>query len=127
MKKRKFALEKIIEESKDHPYHRQNAELRIRLAEKVWNRRKEMGLSQADLARKVRATQSIISEIESADYNPGLELLSRIAQALNLDSQDLGEVLSVPPVFTALDLAVGSVSDSEHQSWSEARIDNLQT
>ncbi len=126
MKRKKFALEKI-KENKNYSFYQQNAELRIRLAEKVWNRRKELGLSQKDLAREVRATQSIISEIESADYNPGLELLGRIAQALNLDSQDLREVFNVSPVFVVLDLAVGSVSDSEHQPWVEAKADNFQT
>lgn len=126
MKRKKFALEKI-KENKNYPFYQQNAELRIRLAEKVWQRRKELGLSQKDLARKVRATQSIISEIESADYNPGLELLGRIVQALNLDSQDLGEVFNIPSAFAALNFEVGSETDSEHQPWIEARVDNFQT
>ncbi len=42
----------------------------------------EQGLSQADLAKKVGTQQSAISRLESGDYNPSIELLSKIAQAL---------------------------------------------
>jgi ribosome-binding protein aMBF1 (putative translation factor) len=53
------------------------------IARKIYNLRKEAGLSQAGLARKVGTTQSVISRLEDADYDGhSLEMLRRIASAL---------------------------------------------
>jgi predicted transcriptional regulator len=44
----------------------------------------QAGLSQAQLAKLVGTTQSVISRLEDADYNGhSLNMLSRIAQALH--------------------------------------------
>ncbi len=93
MKKESFFLEEI-KKSKNYSLHKENTDIRIRLAQKVLKKRKESGLSQEKLAKQTKATQSIISEIESADYNIGLELLGRIATALKMDDQDIGEVFN---------------------------------
>lgn len=42
-------------------------------------------LSQKDLARRANTTQAVISRLESMNANPSLELLKRIASALNLN------------------------------------------
>jgi transcriptional regulator with XRE-family HTH domain len=41
-------------------------------------------LSQQELAKKSELTQSIISELENGDYNPSLEVLSKIATAFGI-------------------------------------------
>ena len=54
------------------------------VAREIYNIRKNTGLTQAELAKEVGTTQSVISCLESADYNGhSLEMLRRIAHALH--------------------------------------------
>lgn len=53
------------------------------MARKIYELRTKARLSQAQLARKVGTTQSVISRLEGADYDGhSLEMLRRIASAL---------------------------------------------
>jgi transcriptional regulator with XRE-family HTH domain len=53
------------------------------VAQKIYDIRKEAGLSQKALAELVDTTQSVISRLEDADYDGhSLSMLSRIAKAL---------------------------------------------
>lgn len=57
---------------------------RSEVAREIYNIRKKAGFTQAELAREVGTTQSVISCLESADYNGhSLEMLRRIAHALH--------------------------------------------
>ncbi len=51
--------------------------------------RKDLHLSQADLAKRVGTQKSNISRLESGNYNPSLDMLAKIAEALgkSLDVQ----------------------------------------
>lgn len=53
------------------------------LIEQVIKARNELGLTQAELAKKIGTKQSNISRFESGDYNPSIEFLSKIASGLN--------------------------------------------
>ena len=53
------------------------------LAQAVYDRRSELGLSQAELARRASMTQPQISTIEGGDSVPTLPLLTRLAKALD--------------------------------------------
>lgn len=44
--------------------------------------RKEQNLTQAELAKRVGTQKSNISRLESGNYNPSLDLLTKIAEAL---------------------------------------------
>ena len=44
--------------------------------------RLEQGLSQKALADRIGTKQSAISRLESGDYNPSIEFLSKVAHAL---------------------------------------------
>lgn len=44
--------------------------------------RKELNLTQEQLAQLVGTKQSNISRLESGDYNPTIEFLSKVAQAM---------------------------------------------
>lgn len=61
----------------------------ILLAEKIYGRRKDLSLSQKELAEKAGTTQRIISELENASYAPengiGEELYDKLATALGID------------------------------------------
>jgi len=54
------------------------------IAQKIYDLREEAGLSQAELARKVGTTQSVISRLEDSDYNGhSLSMLYRIGAAFD--------------------------------------------
>ncbi|MER7000999.1 helix-turn-helix transcriptional regulator [Streptomyces sp. NPDC000410] len=53
------------------------------LGQAVYDRRSELGLSQAELARRAGMTQPQISHIEGGDSVPTLPLLTRLAKALD--------------------------------------------
>ena len=55
------------------------------IAGQVTDRRKERGLSQADLAELVGTTQSAIARLESGGRPPRIDTLLRIANALEAD------------------------------------------
>ncbi len=44
--------------------------------------RLEQGLSQKELADKINTKQSAISRLESGEYNPSIEFLTKVANAL---------------------------------------------
>ncbi len=53
------------------------------VAQKIYQLRQDAGLSQAELARRVGTTQSVISRLEDADYEGhSLAMLNRIAAAV---------------------------------------------
>lgn len=56
-----------------------------RLRERLVFRRYELGRSQVDVARRMGATQSVVSELESGHVkNPGVLTLTRWAAAVDL-------------------------------------------
>jgi ribosome-binding protein aMBF1 (putative translation factor) len=59
-----------------------DAEVRLHLAELVYNARTTAGLSQTELARRAGTRQAVISAIENGAQAPGGVTLARIARAL---------------------------------------------
>jgi len=56
----------------------------LRVAQMIFDARTEAGLTQKELAQAVSTTQSVISQLESAEYKGhSLTMLERIAKALN--------------------------------------------
>jgi ribosome-binding protein aMBF1 (putative translation factor) len=55
------------------------------IADQVAERRKELGLSQAELAELVTTTQSAIARLESGGRPPRIDTLLRIANALDCE------------------------------------------
>ena len=58
---------------------------RKRIGERITQLRKEEGLTQADLAERTGITQANISRIEQGYYSIRLDILTRIARALNCE------------------------------------------
>ena len=56
----------------------------FRLSDKVMERRREMDISQAELARRVGVHQTMISAIERGDKSPAIDLLVRLQDALGV-------------------------------------------
>lgn len=49
----------------------------------IIEKRLKNGLTQAELARKIGTKQSAIARLESGTYNPTVEMLGKVAKALN--------------------------------------------
>lgn len=56
--------------------------LKIQISEQIRRRRKAMKLTQAKLAEKIKTDQTVISRIERGHVSVGVDLLQRIAHAL---------------------------------------------
>jgi len=80
---------KGLTKSKDFIKKSDHYKRMIILGEKIYGRRKDLGLSQSELAKKTGVTQRIISELENGVYAPAYGvsevLYNRLAQALKID------------------------------------------
>ena len=57
--------------------------------QKIECRRKELGYTQSELAKKVHTTQPYISRLERGHFNPSMRMIIRIATALNIGTDYL--------------------------------------
>jgi len=75
---------RYIDDDVDRKKSLQEERVNAEVARKIYDLRKEAGLNQKQLAKKIGTTQSVISRLEDADYEGhSLQMLSRIAKALN--------------------------------------------
>ena len=80
------ALEILRRRAKHDPelqrlYEEEKVNLQVALL--IRKVREELGLTQGELAKRIRTTQSVISRLEDADYEGhSLSILQRIASAL---------------------------------------------
>ncbi|QKW08295.1 helix-turn-helix domain-containing protein [Streptomyces sp. NA04227] len=72
-----------LAESDEAAADRAEIRLAMAFAKAVYDRRKELSLSQAQVAERSGLTQAKISRIEGADAVPTLSLLRRLAAALD--------------------------------------------
>lgn len=61
--------------------------VRQSVAEQYVRSRKMQGLTQAELAKRAGVPRSNITRFESDNYNPSLEMMVRIAEALGMTLQ----------------------------------------
>jgi predicted transcriptional regulator len=82
--KRRLSAE-AIERIRERLSHADNGWFFAQIAGQVTERRKELGLSQAELAELVATTQSAIARLESGGRPPRIDTLLRIADALDCE------------------------------------------
>jgi ribosome-binding protein aMBF1 (putative translation factor) len=82
--KRRLSSE-AIERIRERLSHADDGWFFSQIAETVTERRKELGLSQAELAELVATTQSAIARLESGGRPPRIDTLLRIADALDCE------------------------------------------
>lgn len=63
--------------------------IRTVLAQNMKARRKELGISQAELAEKIDTSPNYISKIEAEKQFPSVQMIEKIAESLGIDSVDL--------------------------------------
>lgn len=84
----KSDLDKHIEKqmkNSDFSIFFEKAEAKRRIAQEIALLRKSQHITQADLAKEIKTTQQVISRLENPSDKrmPSLELLDRVAKALN--------------------------------------------
>ena len=87
MKKNTYTLKDHIRESLKNPEFRnewEKSEPAYQLSRALIKERLAQRISQFGLAKKANTTQAVISRLENMSVNPSLELLQRIARALNV-------------------------------------------
>ncbi len=77
---------KLRKRIKDFDKKYSSAKIRLELAIQIAKEREKAGLSQKDLAAKLKTTQSVISRIENGKQNISLDMLQKIANALGKKS-----------------------------------------
>ena len=68
-------------------------ELRLDLAENLRSLRHRSGLSQAELARRLKSSQSRVAKMEAGDASVSIELLLRALFQLGATRRQLGRVI----------------------------------
>lgn len=71
-------------------------ELKIRLAAGLRQRRQKKGLSQLDLAGKLKSSQSRVAKMEAGDPSVSLDLLIRSLINLGASERELSQIISTP-------------------------------
>jgi putative transcriptional regulator len=60
-----------------------------RLANRIKERRSELGLTQAELAQEVGVTRKTVNTVENGVFTPSATLAIKLAKALNLQVEEL--------------------------------------
>lgn len=97
--------DQIAEAKKDNRFflYSKSARVVVRLAVEVYEKRKQRGWSQAQLAKEIGTTQRVISNIETGDVEVGIGLLKRLIDGLLLTTQDLGIVFDSNYLYSTHD------------------------
>jgi len=69
-------------------------EMKLRLSESLRRRRKRRKLSQVQLAKLIRSSQSRVAKMEGGDPSVSIDLLIRSLLALGASNRELAKVIS---------------------------------
>jgi DNA-binding XRE family transcriptional regulator len=69
-------------------------EMKIALSEKLRQRRQRQRMTQAELARLVRSSQSRVAKMEAGDPSVSIDLLVKSLLALGVSKRELGRSIS---------------------------------
>jgi predicted XRE-type DNA-binding protein len=69
-------------------------EMKLRLSESLRKRRRRRKLSQVQLAKLIRSSQSRVAKMEGGDPSVSIDLLIRSLLALGASNRDLARVIS---------------------------------
>ena len=70
-------------------------DLKLRLAEGLRERRQRNRLSQVELAKMIKSSQSRVAKMESGDPSVSLDLLIRSLLALGISDRELSRIISI--------------------------------
>ncbi len=73
-------------------------ELRLKLADTAKRQRIRRNLTQADLAKAMKSSQSRVAKMESGDASVSLDLLARSLIAIGTSNKEFAKVIAGPQV-----------------------------
>jgi predicted transcriptional regulator len=76
-------------------------ELKLKLAESLRERRRHRRLTQVDLAKMIRSSQSRVAKMETGDPSVSLDLLVRSLLTLGASHRELARIISQPQAASA--------------------------
>ena len=76
-------------------------ELKLKLAESLRERRRHRRLTQVDLAKLLRSSQSRVAKMETGDPSVSLDLLVRSLLTLGASRRELARIISQPQAASA--------------------------
>jgi len=85
--KKLYTFKQHLKESLRNPKFREaweDSELEYQISRALIKSRLDKKVSQQELAMRAHTTQAVISRLEAMSFNPSIELLKRVAGALNL-------------------------------------------
>ena len=88
MRRKIYTLQDHIKDSLKNPEFKkawEESEPSYQLSRTLIKKRLAQKISQIELAKKANTTQAVISRLENMTVNPSMELLQRIAKALNVN------------------------------------------
>lgn len=73
-------------------------ELRLKLADALKRQRMRRNLTQADLAKTMKSSQSRVAKMESGDASVSLDLLVRSLLAIGTSNKELAKIIAGPQI-----------------------------
>jgi len=73
-------------------------ELRLKLADALKRQRMRRDLTQADLAKTMKSSQSRVAKMESGDASVSLDLLVRSLLAIGTSNKELAKIIAGPQI-----------------------------
>ncbi len=74
---------------------RRFVEMKLALAEGLRDRREKLGITQAEVARRLTSSQSRVAKMEAADKTVSLDLLVRGLLALGATRQEIARLIRI--------------------------------
>ena len=81
-------IEKIIADESD-PWEEYDSFREKILGNRIRRKREELGISQHELANRLKVSQAYISKLEKDEYNPSKKTLAKLAKVLNCAIQEI--------------------------------------
>jgi ribosome-binding protein aMBF1 (putative translation factor) len=76
-------------------------EIKLRLAESLRNQRLRRNMTQSDLAKAIKSSQSRVAKMEAGESSVSLDLLVRTLLALGASSDNVTRLISTPKSASA--------------------------
>lgn len=80
-------------------YEEKNPSIKFRFGKAIRRRRRELDLSQEELADRAQLNRAYLATIERGDKNPTLETIEKLAKALDISIAELFAQYEIEPTI----------------------------